>query len=107
MRVYQQAIEMNRQVARVAGCIGRRDLDLLRQLRRAAGSVALNIAEGLGTRAGNRELRFQTALGSAREVQACLDVAEAWGYLGRADGEVRASVDQTAAMLFKLVAARR
>ena len=107
MRVYQQAIEMNRKLARVAVVIERNDRDLVRQLKRAASSVALNVAEGLGTRAGNRELRFQTALGSAREVQACLDVASAWGYLGQADGEARASVDHVVAMLFKLVRARR
>jgi four helix bundle protein len=107
MRVYQQAIEMNRKLAGVAGVIERHDRDLVRQLKRAASSVALNIAEGLGTQAGNRELRFQTALGSAREVQACLDVASAWGYLGAADAEAQASVDHVAAMLFKLVRARR
>ena len=107
MRVYQQAIEMNRKLARVAGVIGRHDRDLLRQLRRAASSVALNVAEALGMQGGNRELRFQTALGSAREVQACLDVASAWGYLSAADSEARASVDYVAAMLCKLVRLRR
>jgi four helix bundle protein len=107
MRVYQQAIEMNRRLAGVAGLIERHDRDLVRQLKRAASSVALNIGEGLGTQAGNRELRFQTALGSAREVQACLDVASAWGYLGSAGNEARASVDHVTAMLFKLVRARR
>jgi four helix bundle protein len=106
MRVYQQAIEMNRKLAGVARVIERHDRDLVRQLKRAASSVALNIAEALGTQAGNRELRFRNALGSVREVQACLDVAGAWGYLGGADVEARASVDYVAAMLFKLVRAR-
>jgi four helix bundle protein len=90
----------------VARRLERNDRDLVRQLKRAASSVALNIAEGLGTQAGNRELRFQTALGSAREVKACLDVARAWGYLDVADADVLASVDHVAAMLFKLVRAR-
>jgi four helix bundle protein len=107
MRVYQQAIEMNRKLAQVSGLIERHDRDLVRQLKRAASSVALNVAEALGTQAGNRELRFQTALGSAREVQACLDVASAWGYLGSAGSDARASVDHVTAMLFKLVRARR
>ncbi|MEY4578162.1 MAG: hypothetical protein RL701_2865 [Pseudomonadota bacterium] len=47
MRVYQQAIEMNRKLARVAALIERNDRDLVRQLKRAASSVALNLAEGL------------------------------------------------------------
>ncbi len=69
--------------------------------------MALNVAEGMGTQAGNRELRFQTALGSAREVKACLEVASAWGYVGENAGEAKASADRVTAMLFKLVRARR
>jgi four helix bundle protein len=107
VRVYQAAIEMNRKLAAVADRIERNDRDLLRQLKRAASSVALNIGEGLGNQAGNRELRFQTALGSALEVQACLDVAAAWGYLGQADGEAKASVNKVVGMLFNLIRARR
>src|SRR4051794_17996018 len=105
MRVYEKAIEMNRQLAQVSALIERNDRDLLRQLKRAASSVALNIAEGLGTQAGNRELRFQTALGSAREVLACLEVAPARGYLEK-DSEARTSVDPVGGMLFNLVPAR-
>jgi four helix bundle protein len=107
MRVYQEAIAMNRSLARVSALIERNDRDLVRQLKRAASSVALNIAEGMGTQAGNRELRFQTALGSAREVKACLDVATAWGYLGANAQEAERSVDHVVAMLFRLVRARR
>src|SRR5687768_18304099 len=105
MRIYQHSIEMNRKLASVARVVERHDRDLVRQLKRAASSVALNIAEGLGTQAGHRELRFRTALGSAREVQACLDVAGAWGYLGASDSEARESADYVAAMLCKLVRA--
>jgi four helix bundle protein len=105
MRVYQQAIEMNRQLAAVAPRIERHDRDLVRQMKRAASSVALNLAEGLGNRGGNRELRFQTALGSAREVQACVDVAMAWGYIGQC--EAKGNVDYVVAMLCNLVKARR
>jgi len=107
MRVYQRAIEMNRRLAAMAPLIERNDRDLLRQMKRAASSVALNLAEGLGNQGGNRELRFQTALGSAREVQACMDVAAAWGYLRAADGDVRGNVDRVVAMLCNLVKARR
>jgi four helix bundle protein len=105
MRVYQHSIEMNQRVAEVARKIQRHDRDLVRQLKRAASSVALNVAEGLGTQGGNRELRFKTALGSAREVQACLDVARAWGYLDASSKPVQVNVDHVIAMLFKLVRA--
>lgn len=51
------------------------DAKLADQLRRAAQSVVLNIAEGRGNKGGNAELRFATACGSAKEVRAALDVA--------------------------------
>jgi four helix bundle protein len=57
------------------------DAKLADQLRRAAQSVVLNIAEGRGNRSGNAELRFATACGSAKEVRAALHLASDWGYL--------------------------
>jgi four helix bundle protein len=60
-------------------------VDLARQLRRAAQSVALNTAEGMGNTGGHKRQRYQTALGSAREVTACIDVAMAMGYISQVD----------------------
>ncbi|HEY8039863.1 MAG TPA: four helix bundle protein [Polyangiaceae bacterium] len=61
--------------------IERRDADLARQLRRAASSVTLNIAEGSGSFGGVRRARYRTALGSARETISCLRTGEAFGYV--------------------------
>ncbi len=58
----------------------KRDRDLASQFRRALSSVALNVAEGFGTQAGNSRLRFESARGSLYESQAALRVAAAWGY---------------------------
>lgn len=77
LRIYPVILEMLRELRPVLAAIERRDGDLARQLRRAAPSVALNTAEGMGSRAGHRTERYGTALGSARETLACLDVAEA------------------------------
>jgi hypothetical protein len=41
----------------------------------------LNIAEGSGSTGGTRRERYRNALGSAREVLACIDVAKAWRYV--------------------------
>ncbi len=62
----------------------RKDRDLASQLRRALSSIALNLAEGFGCSAGNRRLRFETALGSLKEAQMALRIAVAWGYFSEA-----------------------
>lgn len=83
--------------------IERRDRDLGRQLRRAASSIALNVAEGMYSRGGNEFARYHSALGSARETIACLEVAVAMGYLARADPIVLDRLDRIVGSLFRLV----
>ena len=61
--------------------IERHDRDLASQLKRAASSVVLNLAEGSGSFGGVRTQRYRTALGSARETLSCLLVAERFGYV--------------------------
>ena len=78
-----------------------RDTDLSRQLRRAAASVALNIAEATGSHGGTRRQRFLSALGSANEVLACLDVAAALGYCDPPP-EVTSTVKRTISTLITL-----
>jgi len=83
--------------------IERHDRDLGNQLRRASASVALNIAEASGSHGGTRLARYRTALGSARETGACLDVALALGYIEQVDEGVVAQLDEVRAMLASLV----
>jgi len=77
LRVYDVMIEALKELRPVVECVEKKDVDLARQMRRAASSVALNIAEGSGSSAGTRTQRYRTALGSARETLACIDVARA------------------------------
>lgn len=84
--------------------IQRRDPDLASQLRRAISSVALNVAEGFGTAAGNARLRFETARGSLNEAQAGIRVAVAWGYVSNgAAGEVLQSMNTLGGRVYGLV----
>ena len=53
------------------------DRDLADQLKRAAQSVLLNLAEGQKFEDGNRRKHYAIAQGSANEVKAALDAAEA------------------------------
>ena len=81
LRIYTDSLHIIREMREVVANIARRDPDLARQMRRALASIPLNIAEGEGQKNGNATLRFRTAMGSANEVRACLEVADAMGYV--------------------------
>src|SRR5262245_15551353 len=80
-----------------------RDPALHKQLRAAASSIVLNIAEG-NRRVGNDRLHhFRIASGSAAEVRAALEIAIAWGDLDlAAAGPAFQLLDRILAMLWKL-----
>jgi len=81
--------------------IARRDRNLADQLRRAATSIALNLAEADGNRAGHRRNRLHTALGSLHETRAALKVAVAFGYVTtQAVDDIDSHLDRVTAMTF-------
>ena len=79
--VYDRARGVVRDLVPVLHTIREHDKSLADQLKRAAQSVVLNIAEARGNDAGNARARFSTACGSAKEVRAALNVATDWGYI--------------------------
>jgi four helix bundle protein len=79
LRIYEVALRVVEELRPALISIERKDRDLARQMRRAASSVVLNIAEGSGSSGGTRRERYRNALGSAREVVACIEVG-AWRY---------------------------
>ena len=83
--------------------IARHDRDLARQLRRAASSIVLNLAEGRQRAGGDRGHAYRIAAGSAAEVGAALDVAVAWRYVTPAErAALDAPLDRVRAMLWRL-----
>ncbi len=102
--VYRCSIEFVAIAVEVGGAIPRGHAELRDQLRRAAFSVPLNIAEGAGrTSEADGARHFAIARGSAMECAAVLDVVRALGALQ--DERYRQAVELLArvvAMLTKL-----
>ena len=83
LRVYSDVLAMQLDARSLCARIRKHDPGLASQLRRAAQSVALNMAEGMGARDGNRGKAYRIALGEARECMAAVEVAVRWGYIER------------------------
>ncbi len=82
--------------------IARRDPNLEVQARRALSSVALNSREGGGSQGKNQRARYFNALGSAQEVRACVEVAQAFGYIEPLDELCADRLDHVVAILWRL-----
>jgi four helix bundle protein len=83
--------------------IGTRDTDLEKQLRRAATSIGLNLAEGAERRGGDRRRLFTYAYGSAAEVLAGVRIALAFGHITPAQAAPALELaDRVKAMTFRL-----
>lgn len=100
---YDRSVDLLRTLAPLLATLAATDASLADQLRRAAQSVTLNIAEANRRTLRDRRNRFRIALGSAAEVAACLDVALALRYVD--DAAVAAAlelVDRVRAMTYRL-----
>jgi four helix bundle protein len=103
LRIYEVSLSVIRRLRVVLGAIERHDADLAKQLRRAASSVTLNVAEGSSSQGRNRKARYYNALGSAKELRACLHVAVAAGYLEVLDDALVDENERVIATLIRLV----
>jgi four helix bundle protein len=104
LKIYDDMLEVLRAIRGAIGAIEKRDPDLARQLRRAAASVVLNLAEGSGSFGRMRTMRYRTALGSARETLACLRVGEALGYVESVPAALTGRIDRVIGTLVRVVA---
>ena len=108
LRALELSYDMLDAIAPVLAGVRKHDRSLADQLRRAAQSVTLNLAESAGHRDGNRRLRQESALGSAYETRACLRIARSWGYVpADAADAALGLVDRVAAMTYRLLHPRR
>ncbi len=104
LKIYDDMLEALRSMRGAIEAIDKRDADLARQLRRAASSVVLNVAEGSGSFGRVRTVRYRTALGSARETLACLRVGEALGYVDTMPDALTDRIDRVIGTLVRVAA---
>jgi hypothetical protein len=71
-QVEELSIQLIEALVPLMPCIKERDKDLENQLRRAASSIGLNVAEAALSDPGNKRARLFTAAGSAGETQHAL-----------------------------------
>lgn len=101
--VYRLALEVVTDAAALATQLGRVERDYAAQLRRAAASILLNLAEALRRSGRDRGHLLSIALGSAAETQALLDVARALGTVSDESWRsLDSKLDRVCAMLHRL-----
>ncbi|MBK7581067.1 MAG: four helix bundle protein [Myxococcales bacterium] len=103
LRIYSVVLGVIRGLRPVLAVVERKDGDLGRHLRRCSASVGLNLEEGMYSRGRSRAAKYHVALGSARETLACLEVAEAFGYIRGVDPALQAELRQIVGTLVRLV----
>ena len=103
LRIYEVALRVLEELRPAVAAIEARDRDLARQMRRAVCSVALNTAEGMGSRGRLRNVRYHSALGSMQETLACVEVGVALGYVEGIDAGVEDRIRRIIGTLVRLI----
>ncbi len=98
---YEVSVQLIDSLRPLMPVIEKSDRDLADQIRRAASSVVLNLAEGQRSAKGNKQRHYAIAHGSANEVKAALAVARAWGWLDEAKAPAEI-LDRLLALLWRL-----
>lgn len=106
LQIYPVVLDLVRRVGRLIPPLRMRSPELADQCERALISIPLNVAEGTHSRGRNQQARFHTAAGSAREVLACLETAEALGWMAAPDAELLALFNRVIGTLVRLAVPR-
>ena len=104
-RAYSIGLEIIRQLAIVVPQVKRHNADLAKQMVRAGNSITLNLNEGSRRFGEDRAYHYTVAAGSANEVLAGLDTAEAWGWVIES-AVIRDRIDHLLAVLWKVTRPR-
>jgi len=104
LKIYSVVLELVRKVAPLVPVMRSKSSAMGDQLERALISIPLNVAEGAYSRGKNRQARYHSALGSAREVLACFETAEALGWIAPLEPELVRSFNHVIGTLVRLAA---
>ena len=100
---YKAAVALVAEAGKLLPRFARFDRALACQLKRAAPSAPLNLAEAMRRTGGDRAHLLTVAMGSAAEVQALLDVGVALGLISkRQAGPADELADRVCAMVYRL-----
>ena len=100
--VYNVALELVRTLRPIVAELRTHSSNIADQIERAGTSLVLNLGEGNRRAGKDRRRFFVMAQGSASEILAALDVADAWGWIVDAQ-VVRALLDRERVLLWGLV----
>lgn len=92
--LYMESVALASDVRSLLTPIMRKDQSLGRRLKRAADEVPEHLAEGMSTTGRTRRAEYGAALGSAKEVLACVRAAAGVGYLSEREGEIEERIKQ-------------
>jgi four helix bundle protein len=106
LKIYPVVLELVRRMAPGLRVLKARSSALGDQFERALISIPLNVSEGAYSRGKNRQARYHTALGSAREALACWETAQALGWVEPLEAEVLVLFRQISGTLVRLIEPR-
>ena len=106
LKIYPVVLELVRRLSPLVRVLRARSSVLGDQMERALISIPLNVSEGAYSRGRNRQARSQSAAASARETLACLETAEAMGFIGPLDPELAAMFHRVIGTLVRLIEPR-
>ena len=88
--VYREVLQLAEELAKRVAKWPRGYGYLVDQARRAMASSLLTLAEGNGKRSSEKERRrfFEISMGSIAEVASCVDLAHAFGLMGKREQEL-------------------
>jgi len=99
LEVERVALEIMDRMEKVVEAIGRHRRSLADQVDRAAESLSLNVAEGLGRIARDRTHQLRIAYASGRELRFALLIAQRRRYIGE-EKELMGLIDRELALIY-------